>query len=133
MFLLSQTVRNYDQTLSINFSPWIIMGGWWYAPQISYKPSWDLCMRSYPVKEKHTGSAFREIIRYKQTDRQTEILLLYFKKNLNRVVSMFLIVINLTNTVNRLNQYKKFVYINLFSILYCNCNTFARCEKSSIV
>ena len=43
-------------------------------PQISYKPS-----RSYPVKESPIGSAVSEILRYTQTDRQTDILLLYYK------------------------------------------------------
>ena len=36
-------------------------------------------MKSYPVKKNPIGSAVREIIRYKQTDRQTHILLLYYK------------------------------------------------------
>ena len=36
-------------------------------------------MRSYHVKENPIGSAVTEIIEYKQTDRQTHILLLYYK------------------------------------------------------
>ena len=42
-------------------------------------------MRSYNVKENPIGSAFSEILMYKhththiQTDRQTDILLLYYK------------------------------------------------------
>ena len=36
-------------------------------------------MRSYPVKENPIGSAVNEILRYKQRDRQTDIVLLYFK------------------------------------------------------
>ena len=36
-------------------------------------------MRIYPVKENLIGSAVNEILRYKQTDRQTHILLLYYK------------------------------------------------------
>ena len=40
-------------------------------------------MRSYPVKENNTGSAVSEIIRYKHTDKHTDkqidILLLYYK------------------------------------------------------
>ena len=33
-------------------------------------------MRSYPVKEDQIGSAVTEILRYKQTGRQTDIVLL---------------------------------------------------------
>ena len=33
-------------------------------------------MRSHPVKEDPIGSAVSEILRYKHTDRQTDILLL---------------------------------------------------------
>ena len=36
-------------------------------------------MRSYPAKENPIRSAVSEILRYKQTDRQTHILLLYYK------------------------------------------------------
>ena len=36
-------------------------------------------MKNYPVKENHIGSAVSEIIRYKQTNKQTHILLLYSK------------------------------------------------------
>ena len=36
-------------------------------------------MRIYPVKENPIDSAVREIIRYKQTHKQTDILLLYYK------------------------------------------------------
>ncbi len=36
-------------------------------------------MRSYPVKEKMVVSAISEIIWYKQTDKQTHILLLFYK------------------------------------------------------
>ena len=39
-------------------------------------------MRIYPVKENHIGSAVSEIPRYKQTDKQVEILLLYYKDRL---------------------------------------------------
>ena len=39
-------------------------------------------MRSYPVKENHICSAVSEIFWYKQTDRQTDILLLYDKDTL---------------------------------------------------
>ena len=36
-------------------------------------------MRSNPVKDNPIGSAVGEILQYKQTDRQTHILLLYYK------------------------------------------------------
>ena len=36
-------------------------------------------MRIYPVKQNPIGSAVSEILRYRQTDRQTHILLLYYK------------------------------------------------------
>ena len=36
-------------------------------------------MRCYPKKENHISSAVIEIIRYKQTNKQTDILLLYYK------------------------------------------------------
>ena len=36
-------------------------------------------MRSYPVKENPIGSAVSEIPRYKHSDTQTNILLLYYK------------------------------------------------------
>ena len=36
-------------------------------------------MRSYLIKDTYIGSADNEILRYKQTDRQTNILLLYTK------------------------------------------------------
>ena len=38
-------------------------------------------MRIYPVQENPIGSVVSEIIRYTQTDRQTDILLLYYKKD----------------------------------------------------
>ena len=44
-------------------------------------------MRSYPVKENHISSAISEILRYKVTDRQTNILLLY-NKDLNILGSL---------------------------------------------
>ena len=36
-------------------------------------------MRSYPVKENLIGSVVREILRYKHTHRQTDIILLNYK------------------------------------------------------
>ena len=36
-------------------------------------------MRSYPVKENQIGLAVSEILLYKQTETQTNILLLYYK------------------------------------------------------
>ena len=39
-------------------------------------------IRSYPVKDNYIGSAVSEILRYKQTEKQTNILLLYYKDNL---------------------------------------------------
>ena len=36
-------------------------------------------MRSYPVKEHPSGSAVSEILRYRQKDKQTDILLLHYK------------------------------------------------------
>ncbi len=36
-------------------------------------------MRSYPVKDNPIGSTVSEILRYRQTHRQTHILLLYYK------------------------------------------------------
>ena len=44
-------------------------------------------MRSNPVKENHISSAISEILRYKVTDRQTNILLLY-NKDLNILGSL---------------------------------------------
>ena len=38
-------------------------------------------MRIYPVKENLIGSAVNGILRYKQTDRQTHILLLLYYKD----------------------------------------------------
>ena len=39
-------------------------------------------MKSYPVKENPISSAVSKILRYKQTDRQTHMLLLYYNDNL---------------------------------------------------
>ena len=36
-------------------------------------------MRSYPVKENHIGSEVSEILGYKQTDRHTDIMILYHR------------------------------------------------------
>ena len=38
-----------------------------------------ITMRSYTVKENPIDSAVSEILRYKQTNKQTNILLLYYK------------------------------------------------------
>ena len=47
-------------------------------PQNSYKPFLG-SMRSYPVRNNPIVSAVCEILRYKHTNRQTNILLLYYK------------------------------------------------------
>ena len=47
-------------------------------------------MKSYIVKENNIGSAVRKILRYRQTDRQADILLLYYKdKGMNNVMYWF--------------------------------------------
>ena len=56
---------------------WFLLVGSWYPPP---KIAINL-PRTYSVKENHIGSAVNEIPRYKQTQRQTNILLLYYKDN----------------------------------------------------
>ena len=55
----------------------ISLNSWWYSHSNWYKPSQDL--GSYTVKQNHIGSVVSEILRYRQTNIQAEILLLLFK------------------------------------------------------
>ena len=47
-------------------------------------------MRSYPVKENPIGAAVSEILRYRHTNRQKDILLLYYKDWVLEAVGIYL-------------------------------------------
>ena len=55
-------------------------------------------MRSYPVKDNPIDSAVSQILRYKQTNRQTDIILLCF-------IDRFIAIDGLSN--NEINKLKK--------------------------
>ncbi len=57
------------------------MGGWWYKIVINLPGTYpaSYLIGSYPVKESPNGSAVSENLRYTQTERKTDILLLYYK------------------------------------------------------
>ena len=60
-------------------------------------------MRSYTVKENHIGSF---ILQYLQTDKQTEILLLYYN-DLNHIQMFFVFVSLQLLPLNKLCIYSK--------------------------